>query len=243
MAKLQDIPDDKREIFITRMKKDKKTEQCDQREYVFTTLEKMDSLLCQMKENIDALKRLFLSERPDKFFISNSASELLRKIKHFADIANKFSMNCFTEIQDITYLNAEKLEFTQTGEHLHIVFPSLLPMRISDNHSVYSKRDIISMYEPAFRDYFKNKERTVYKKKAVIIYTHYFSDEMNLIDHDNFETKIITDIISSYILLDDSPKHCSLFMDYKIGEHNHTEIDVIPFDGFEEFLQEKDYEM
>ena len=88
MAKLQDIPDDKREIFITRMKKDKKTEQRDQRKYVFTTLEKMDNLLCQMKENVDALKRLFLSERPDKFFISNSASELLRKIKHFADIAH-----------------------------------------------------------------------------------------------------------------------------------------------------------
>ena len=69
MAKLQDIPDDKREIFITRMKKDKKTEQRDQRKYVFTTLEKMDNLLCQMKENVDALKRLFLSERPDKFFI------------------------------------------------------------------------------------------------------------------------------------------------------------------------------
>ena len=93
------------------------------------------------------------------------------------------------------------------------------------------------MYEPAFSKFFSGRKHVIYSKKAVIVYTHFFSSEREFRDHDNFETKIITDLITANMLLDDSPKHCAIFMDYKMGEQSHTEVDVMPFEELKEFIR------
>ena len=41
------------------------------------------------------------------------------------------------------------------------------------------------------------------------------------------------------MLLEDNPKYCSIFMDYKMGEYSHTEVDVIPDKDFIEFIKEE----
>ena len=125
------------------------------------------------------------------------------------------------------------------GERLHIVFPSLLPKRIErqNNQAVYTNADIRQMYEPAFSKFFSGRKHVIYSKKAVIVYTHFFTSEREFRDHDNFETKIITDLITANMLLDDSPKHCAIFMDYKMGEQSHTEVDVMPFEELKTFIE------
>lgn len=120
--------------------------------------------------------------------------------------------------------------FEQKGEYLRIIFPSLLPRRINpnkQNRDTISISSIFNHYYTAFFNYFSKGKHKIYDK-AIIIYTHYYENENQLIDHDNFETKKITDIVTSWILPDDNPKYCTQIFRYKIGEKSHTEIEVIP---------------
>ena len=145
----------------------------------------------------------------------------------------------FTGKQEINMIVGEKLNISMDGDRLHIDFPTLLPKRIgsTNNNAVYTSADIRQMYEPAFTEFFSSRKHNVYQKKAVIIYTHFFSSEKEFRDHDNFETKIITDLITGNVFLDDSPKHCAIYMDYMMGEHSHTEVDVIPFEELRYYLK------
>ena len=113
---------------------------------------------------------------------------------------------------DISGVVKQELKFWQEGEHLHIEFPSLLPKRVQ-LRSPFPQEDIRKMYLPSFEEFFKEKH-LIYDRKAVIIFTHFFNSKKLFIDHDNFETKVVTDLITSYMFKDDSPNFCAVYMDY-----------------------------
>ncbi len=131
------------------------------------------------------------------------------------------------------------VEFKRDGEHLKIIFPTLLPKRYKgdglDAQFFYFNYN----YSNAFYNFFSNGKHIVYDK-AAIIYTHVFEDENHLADYDNFETKAITDKITSFILTDDDPRRCSMYFMYRIGEHAHTEVDVIPKRDLVDFIKKYD---
>ncbi len=235
--KLADVSDKELEEYLLKNISDKDYEEYDskkQLEYMFKLLY---GYLGQLKESISDTQSYLAEEKINTYFISleiKKIHSLLRKcIKKVNDISLYSGMLSKTERREVV---EEELLFTQAGEHLHIVFPSLLPKRVTNNDSL-TAADIKQMYEGAFRKFFENGKHIIYSKKAVIIYTHYFKSNLEFKDHDNFETKIITDLITSWLLLDDSPRNCSIFMDYRMGENSHTEVDVIPFDELKNFLQ------
>jgi hypothetical protein len=188
-------------------------------------------------------KAQFFSQWARKIITEKDTTSVYAK-----DNINKLSDNLRLAIQktsDITFLLwfkrndtssivKQDLKFWWEGEHLHIEFPSLLPRRIQLRSS-FTQVDIRKMYLPSFEEYFKGKH-LIYNQKAVIIFTHFFNSEKSLIDHDNFETKVVTDLITSYVFRDDSPKNCAVYMDYRMGEKSHTEIDVVPFEHLKDFL-------
>ena len=92
------------------------------------------------------------------------------------------------------------------------------------------------MYEPAFTEFLRKRKKTVWNKRVIIRYTHFFEQESQIRDYDNFETKIITDLITPLVNFDDSPKECIIMSDYRMGEKCHTEVDIIPYDKAAEEL-------
>ena len=215
------------------------TEVSDNRKAVSKMFKTLDGHISDLKESADFLKEMMFKEPSNTYFVNNEfvrLNSIIKKIVNKTSEIGRYSG--FTGKQEINRIKGEKLLFSMDGERLHIVFPSLLPKRIErqNNTAVYTNADIRQMYEPAFSEYFSGRKHIIYTKKVVIIYTHFFSSEKEFRDHDNFETKIITDLITSTVLLDDSPKLCAIFMDYKMGEYSHTEIDVIPFDELLGFL-------
>lgn len=111
---------------------------------------------------------------------------------------------------------------------INIVLPDLLPRRLQ-NGKIFENLDYIRcQYIEAFRHYFQNK-RIEYSERVVIYFKNYFTSEKNMIDDDNFDAKIITDIIAQYVLIDDNPKRCMKIFDYGIGEKRRTEIMIFPY--------------
>ena len=211
----------------------------DNRRAVSKMFKTLDSHISSLKESAEFLKEMMFEDSPNTYFVNNEFIRLNSIIKKIVSKTSEIGRySGFTGKQEINRIAGEKLVFSMDGDRLHIVFPSLLPKRIErqNNTAVYTNADIRQMYEPAFSEYFSGRKDTIYTKKVVIIYTHFFSSEKEFRDHDNFETKIITDLITASVMLDDSPKHCAIFMDYRMGEKSHTEVDVIPFDEFEMFL-------
>ncbi len=199
----------------------------------------LDGHIRTLKESTDFLKELMFDGSPNAYFVNKELVKVNSTIKKIVNKTMEIGRySGFTGKHEISRMMGEELDMSLDGERLHIVFPSLLPKRIErqNNQAVYTNADIRQMYEPAFSKFFSGSKHKIYSKKAVIIYTHFFSSEREFRDHDNFETKIITDLITANMLLDDSPKHCAIFMDYKMGDHSHTEVDVMPFEELNEFI-------
>lgn len=189
-----------------------------------------------IKKGINELKVLFAYEKKNDYFIKDAINSTNRRLKRAINgIYNLAIYSGSVSKNERRSITEEKIDFKQDGERLHITFPDLLPRRIRKD-SPYKYSDIVQMYEPSFRRYFECGKHVIYSEKAAIIYTHYFESENEFVDHDNFETKIFTDLITSHMLLDDSPKYCAIFMDYRIGEKSHTEIDVIPYAKLKDFI-------
>ncbi|WP_026658230.1 DUF6100 family protein [Butyrivibrio sp. AC2005] len=216
------------------------TEGSDNRRAVSKMFKILDVHIASLKESADSLKEMMFEDSPSTYFVNNELVRLNSIIKKIVSKTAEIGRySGFTGKHEINNIVGEELQIDMDGERLHVVFPSLLPKRIErqNNKAVYTNADIRQMYEPAFSKFFSGRKHTIYSKKAVIIYTHFFSSEKEFRDHDNFETKIITDLITANILLDDSPRHCAIFMDYKMGEYSHTEVDVIPFEELRDFLK------
>lgn len=200
-------------------------------------LGKMDRYISELSSCNKTLREYYNVDEPNSFFISEEIVKingiLRRAVRNIYDIGLYSGSMKKEERKQIL---GENLEFSLDGEHLHINFPSLLPRRIK-NDSPITSADVKQMYEEPFYQFFSSGKHKIYAKKAVIIYTHVFSSEKEFVDHDNFQTKEVTDLITSWLLLDDTPKNCAIFMDYKMGEKSHTEVDVIPFDKLKDFLQ------
>lgn len=208
----------------------------DPKENVNSLINTLDSSADKMKESISSLREMVSEEKPNLYFVKKEIDKVNSIIRNCVGTVYKLSVfsGSMTK-EERSNMIEEKLVFSRDNGHLHIIFPSLLPRRIKKD-SPLSHADIKQMYEPAFRKYFSDGKYRIYSQKAVIIYTHYFESQKDFVDHDNFETKVITDLITSWLLLDDSPKFCSIFMDYKIGEKCHTEVDVIPFSELKDFI-------
>ncbi len=236
---LKDIPEDEIKKYIEDNLSEEEYEKYDSKRTVRNILKTLDSYIESLGKSSDELKRLFDEDMPNGYFINNELQKFNRLLKRTVNKSSELGIySGISGKERIREIAGEDLKMSMDGERLHIVFPTLLPKRIerTSKSAVYTNSDIRQMYEPAFTRFFSHGKHIIYSKKAAIIYTHYFSSEKEFIDHDNFETKIVTDLITANLLLDDSPKHCAILMDYKMGDKSHTEVDVVPFDELKGFL-------
>ncbi len=174
--------------------------------------------------NYYALKLINLSE---KLCLSS------RKIPHYIDCD---SNDGYEKIEQINEQIANtwdiKICYTKQG-WLQIILPIMLPKIKQHNAKV-----IALPLQIALKKFFKNKD--VDKKiPSVICYCHVYSKDVSPsrhLDHDNIETKSITDIITDFVLYDDGPKFLNHYHCSAIGEYNHTEIFVVPQNEFIQWL-------
>lgn len=133
------------------------------------------------------------------------------------------------------------LEIEWIGDRLHIICPELLPKRLKHNgEDPYTYENLRQMYLPSIEAFFSDdSNKRLYNERVVIVYTYYYKNNERKKDYDNYETKFMTDILSSNLLYDDSPVFCCVYQDYRQGTKTHTEIDVMPEREFLHWIQKR----
>lgn len=123
--------------------------------------------------------------------------------------------------------------FTEEGWFsLHI--PLLLPKK-SEGSADY----IRSFLYPALRDFFMPRQPIRYTD-CVIIYRHVYDrqrPERQKRDHDNIEINMVSDIVAMYTMTDDGPSVCSHYYCSAAGNHERTEVYVVPKCDFQKWLK------
>lgn len=170
---------------------------------------------------INLSEKICLTTRNIPHYIDYNSKEVYEKIEQVnEEIANAWDI---------------KICYTKQG-WLQIKLPIMLP-KIKQHNA-----QIISLpLQVTLKNFFKN--RNVNKKiPSVICYCHVYSKEVSpsrYLDHDNIETKAITDIITDYILYDDGPQFLNHYHCSAIGKYSHTEIFIVPQNEFVEWFSWK----
>ncbi len=113
------------------------------------------------------------------------------------------------------------VKFIRHTNHYEIIIPEMLPHKIHIDVSTMKTKyeyDIESWranYIEAFSRQFANGKMNLMSEKASICYLIHVSPNMKkgVPDTDNYDTKVMTDIINGYILKDDDFMCCNCFVD------------------------------
>lgn len=174
--------------------------------------------------NYYALKLINLSE---KVCLS------IRSIPHYIDCDYSDGYENFQQINE-QIANAWDIKICYTKQGwLHIKLPVMLPKIKQHNIQVIALPLQISL-----KHFFENKNMDK-KIPSVICYCHVYSKEASpsrFLDHDNVETKVITDIITDFTLYDDGPQFLNHYHCSEIGKYSHTEIFIVPQNEFDQWL-------
>ncbi|MBR2401492.1 MAG: hypothetical protein IKB01_01815 [Lachnospiraceae bacterium] len=186
------------------------------------------------QQQIDKIRNE-LSEK-DYDAVYESTCKLIRQLEKITVDARSLPLGLgFNPAKKKTFgnLDAANMFFEEENHILHITMESLLPSRDIGSTNLEYLRDT---YYNAFYERFKDGKFKVYENKVVIVFVQIYANNAPMRDNDNSETKVITDLISTFSLIDDNPYWCNQYFLSEKGEYTHTEIFVVPESQFVEFL-------
>lgn len=211
-------------------------------------VERTDSLRVQIEhiaKRIDSIQKDF----KEKFF-----SDVYDKCASLSKALSKASMEAAWIPSDFGLFDEKTRKkgmiskekhviFDRREEYMHIILPELLPHRMQyDAHTkkmkyFYDYDEWYAGYMPAFQKEFENGKQKLYSEKVVMTYIHHVSEE-TVKDVDNIETKDMTDIITLFLLFDDSNKYVSHYADMVEDNKDFTEIFICPLKDFASVIKE-----
>jgi len=137
-----------------------------------------------------------------------------------------------------TLLNFFPVEIGFTREGWFCLrIPALLPKKSKGSPTYISD----PLY-PAMNRFWKGKQPICYPDN-VIVFRHVYADdrpERLYRDHDNIEVNKVVDVVSLYVMTDDSPMRCRHYYCSASGSSERTEVYVIPRREFGGFLEQEE---
>lgn len=216
------------------------------------------SIACEFRDRVDKLYRKIIVNADKIKDIQRLYSEknIDEVDKRLASLSKGLS-SCATEAgwipidfginaagRKLVPTKAKNIKFIKNEDCLDILLPELLPHRMrydSRNKEMryyYDYDEWYSSYLLAFQKEFEFGKYRMWNDKVTIMYIHHIAKDVNIKDVDNFETKDITDIISMFLLVDDSWKYMSQYSDIVESEVSYTEIIILPQDKLQDKLNE-----
>ena len=123
--------------------------------------------------------------------------------------------------------------FTEEG-WFSLRMPLLLPKKKSG-----STKYLTDFLYPAMKEFFMGKEPVRYRN-CILVFRHVYDrnrPERKRRDHDNIETKTVSDVVALYVMADDSPNVCSNYECSVAGDVERTEVYVVPEKDFQAWLR------
>lgn len=194
--------------------------------YDMTLLDKIEKKSEKLSKCVKEFKMFY-----DVSYDEEAAQEVGSKIINNATDIYHLSRNIYKEFRhDFAKINLVEIEkdrrvvINKEKDYIHIILPELFPRRMKNGRTDMDLDYIRSMYEYSFKE-FENPIK--YQDRVAIIYKSHFCNKRNMVDDDNFDTKILTDYISEYFLADDNPERVLKIYDYCMDERNYSEAFVM----------------
>lgn len=129
--------------------------------------------------------------------------------------------------------NTVDICYTEEG-WFKATIPSLLPKKEKGDPSW-----IRATLHAGMDEFFSKNEKQLIREDSIMIFRHCYSKERtyrDYRDHDNIELNAVVDMITLYVLVDDSPMRLKHFYCSAIEEIDKTEVFVVPVKDFSKWL-------
>ncbi len=135
-------------------------------------------------------------------------------------------------------LPREWMKVEKEGDVVVCTLPRLLPRK----HAMHAKIRAFyhAMYAPTLARFFENE--TFSSRQVVLWYIHGYRQFSfrEILDHDNIETKVMTDLLVKYLQTDDSPTLCETHVSSMALGADLTRILLVPAERFAELYEKKE---
>lgn len=146
-----------------------------------------------------------------------------------------------TSIKKEEYLTSaavmQGVEISYEDSLLEITLPCLLPKRQKRQSSEF----LIDPIYAALNQYAKSYPLPQFQH-CVVCFSHVYCHEQpdrRVRDYDNLELKQLLDVVSSFIMVDDSGLLCDAYNTTELGETDCTKIFIMPPDRFPRWLEQR----
>lgn len=201
-----------------------------------------------LSKNIKKMDRIKEDVKEDQEHLFDNISQLSRSISHNADrLAQVLTDFGIKRVEDEEYrtdgYRKIQIGFRYFEDTMIINLPELLPHRPVYDAArrkmryYYDADQWKIAYNEAFRKEFEHGKFKLFNEKVVMIFFHHFDQKRGAVpDTDNLETKPIIDIISLYVLRDDSHEYMCHFVDAIEDDRDYTEIIICPKNRMQEYI-------
>lgn len=218
-------------------------------------LKYIESTYKKQQKNFEVLYELLKEKQFDEVYdkcaeFGISFDRLSTRIKTFPFEIGEKSSNIKVRL-DGASKNGKKLTFNRTSNYLEVILPELLPHKQQYDAITGKMRyyyDIDSWkanYYNQFAKEFETGKYRMFDEKVSICYIMNIAGNMRngIADTDNYDTKVMTDIITTFLLHDDNFLCCNFMVDIVINKNCSsvddcfTDIIICPADRREEILK------
>ncbi len=142
---------------------------------------------------------------------------------------------------EIPYPAGGEAEVAWVDGCLCLTFSEMLPYPVS-GPVYYLHEQVEQALEAFIREY--EPPVPLYDERCAVVFLHHYESSRqalrHLRDYDNVEHRCITNVIASKALWGDNPR-CMIQMDVLApGDHNYTEVRVMPLSKFQEFAMSEE---
>lgn len=132
--------------------------------------------------------------------------------------------------ENILSSNNVEIKYLETG-WFYVKMPFLLPKKEKGNPTY-----IRTTINTALEDFFKDKKKILFDDCVIVFKHNYSEDTKKYRDHDNIELNVVVDALALYAMIDDAPMRCKHFYCSSKESADSTEVFVLPYDDFIDFL-------
>lgn len=191
----------------------------------------VESLISVASSKFDIMNELKNEESIKSFITSTEKLANMSRLIPFAT-GRLDARDILSEALLLTDYNFNK-DINLTNDQFYIKIPLLLPKK--EGGDVLYIRGFI---QTIMDNYFKDKEYDYFKEHMFMVTIYNYRDNsLNIRDHSNIEFNAVEDVLSSYLLADDSPSNLShIFMSKFNSKADFTEIYLIKASEIVNFL-------
>ena len=147
-----------------------------------------------------------------------------------------------TNVRKTEYLNAageaHGIEIDYENGVMQITLPSLLPKRKFQKYAGF----LLDPFYFSLSEYAESHTLLKYRE-CVVCFSHVYSRDCptrRVRDYDNLELKVLLDVLSAFLLVDDTGLLCDAYNTTELGEKDCTKIFVMEKERFSAWLAQRE---